>query len=371
MKMTFVINDLTVGGAQRLFIELANRLARKGHDVRLVALSTVPGKLDLVREIDDSVSWVRLEFSGAWSLAGWKSLFAQLRDRQGGVVFTTLFFANAAVRMLALCCRFRQRTVVVEQNTYDDKPLRFIVLDWLLSWITARIICTSETVKAFTAHQEHIPERRFTVIHSGVDAGRLLEAASANARARIRAEFAIPDAAILLLDVARLTEQKDHMLLLAAFNELCTRLPERDLRLVLVGEGRLRDSLEARTRELGIAHAVYFAGARYDVASFYAAADYFISTSRIEGFSLVHAEAMVFGLPIITTRTAGPDVMVLDGKTGFFVEHTPESVAEGCEAAFASDYDALQRAAYERSKYFTIDKTADQYEHVAATLAHE
>ncbi len=366
MKLTFVSNDLTIGGAQRLFIDIANKLAERGHEVVFISLSVVPNRLSLTDTIDSSISVVQLDFTSAYSLSGWLRLIQALRVQKGGIVFSTLFLANFAAR---ITIPFHGRpVVVVEQNTYDEKKHIFMFLDWLLSFLTKKIVCTSESVLTFTAKQERIKRERFMVIHSGVDIPRLHAMVTPADRAGIRAEFSIPDNARVFLDVARLTGQKGHSLLLDSFSALLSEKQRDEYYLVLVGEGGLRAELEAHVVRLGITDRVIFTGARHDVARFYVAADYFISTSRIEGFSLVHAEALSFGLPIVTTRTAGPDVMILEGENGYFVEPHVQAVVEGCNRLLQADYQRFSENARRRAEAFSIECTVERYEALAQSF---
>lgn len=366
MRFTFVINDLTVGGAQRLFIDIANKLSLRGYDVTIISLSVVPNRLSLLDSINESVSVVQLNFHHAFVLSEWIKFAKVLRARRKSTVFSTLFLANFVTRMTIFL--HRSKVVVVEQNTYDEKVRVHIFLDWLLSYVTQTIVCTSQSVLNFTAAQEGIRKDLFTVIHSGIDIKKLQAQATSEDRTVVRTEYAIPDSAVVFLNVARLTGQKGHALLFDSFRMLLSQSNGKEYYLLLVGEGGLRPELEAQVSRLNLHGRVFFVGARHDVPRFYVAADYFISTSRIEGFSLVHAEALAFGLPIVTTRTAGPDVMVQEGQNGFFVEHDPESVLIGCQRLLASDYKSFSESARKRAEDFSIEKTVSAYESLAKKL---
>ncbi len=90
-------------------------------------------------------------------------------------------------------------------------------------------------------------------------------------------------------------------------------------RFVVVGDGELRASLEARARELGISANVNITGNRPhgDLPDVYAAADVFLLTSHYEGFGRVVLEAMLAGRPVVATRCGGPEDLVVDGHNGF------------------------------------------------------
>lgn len=362
--ITFVINDFTIGGAQKLFIQLANRFVDDGYTVDFISLVILPGKADLLHEVSPKITVNRLQFSGTFDISGWWQLLRLLLKNRG-MIFSTLFLANLTTRILKIF--HWRKVVVVEQNTYDNKKNLFIWLDWLLAYLTKIIVCTSQTVATFTQKQEHISTKKFLVIHSGVDLKGLKTDIFSNDRDVLRKEFEITVDAIWFLNVARLAEQKSQDKLIQGFHIFLQTKPvtEQEMyKLVIVGEGKERRGLEKLIHSLNLQNNVTLAGVRKDVARFYNAADYFVSSSRIEGFSIVHAEAMAFGLPIVTTRTAGPDVMVKDGENGFFVDYTAESLAEGLKKIVSGDRDAFSKSSFERVKLFTMDATYVEYKKV-------
>jgi glycosyltransferase involved in cell wall biosynthesis len=119
--------------------------------------------------------------------------------------------------------------------------------------------------------------------------------------------------------IGRLVPQKAIHVLLDATPALLEADPAT--RVLVVGDGPLRSALEAQARELGIAHAVEFAGYQEDVVSAYAAMDVFVLPSRDEGFGLVFLEAMAVGVPVIGTRVIGSEDAVEDGTTGLLVPY--------------------------------------------------
>ena len=125
--------------------------------------------------------------------------------------------------------------------------------------------------------------------------------------------------------VARLWRQKDHPTLLRALAQLI----DLEWELELVGDGPLRQEMEALAASLGIASRVRFAGFRTDVAACLADAQVFVLASKWEGFPRAILEAMRAGLPVIASEVGGVRESVRDGETGFLVP--PGDVNTLCE----------------------------------------
>lgn len=128
-----------------------------------------------------------------------------------------------------------------------------------------------------------------------------------------------------LLACGRLTKQKDYPTLFQAF----LRLSGTDLRLNILGDGDLRQSLEQLAQELGIADRVNFLGFQHDPFSHMRRADIFVLSSRWEGFGNVLVEAMAMGTPVVSTDCPhGPAEIIEDDKTGLLVPtENPEALA--------------------------------------------
>ncbi|MCB9897819.1 MAG: glycosyltransferase [Planctomycetes bacterium] len=124
-----------------------------------------------------------------------------------------------------------------------------------------------------------------------------VHAAASRERARVRAAIDVPDAAPLLLCVARLESGKRVHLLPPVLERV--RRVHPATRLLVAGEGGERPRLERLVRDLGLDDAVLLAGRRDDVPELLAAADVFVFPSEREGFGLVVLEALAAGLPVV------------------------------------------------------------------------
>jgi glycosyltransferase involved in cell wall biosynthesis len=141
--------------------------------------------------------------------------------------------------------------------------------------------------------------------------------------------------------LGRLVPQKAIHVLLDATPALLQEDPST--RVLVVGDGPLRGALEAQAQQLGIAHAVRFAGYQDDVVSAYAAMDVFVLPSRDEGFGLVFLEAMAVGVPVVGTRVVGSEDAVEDGVTGLLVPYADAPALARAIQALLDDPELARR----------------------------
>jgi glycosyltransferase involved in cell wall biosynthesis len=174
---------------------------------------------------------------------------------------------------------------------------------------TTAIICVSNYDREMALKFKVAPPKKLVLIHNGVDPAPLLHASGE----QIRRELGLGNMTVLTM-VGRLVPQKDPLALL----EACWLL-DADFRLLMVGDGELRECAEAFVRRRDLNGKVIFTGERYDIPEVLAASDIFVLTSRWEGLPLVIIEAEMAGLPVVASRVGGVPELIEEGNTGFIV----------------------------------------------------
>lgn len=367
IKVVICINDFLVGGAQRMLAGMVRRLDRTRFEPVLVTLFYWEGKEYFYDLLPTDVPIHKLSFKGFWDVRSWITLYRRLRSVNPDIVLSNLFFSNTVTRVLKPL--FRYEVAIVEHNTYVNKTKLHQIADRVLSRVTARIVAVSNTVAEFTSKQEHIPREKFIVINNGIDVERLHGECERTDKVQVRREFNIPPHARVILSVARLTTQKNPRLLLQGFARFARNNPNYVL-LIVGGSKKWEAIIRNLAANEGVGDKVYLAGLRKDVARFYSIADMFISTSDIEGFGIAHAEALACGVPVLSTKTAGPDEMIQEGNNGYFISgSTPQAVAEGLEKMTRADLSAMRENAKVSVKKYDIERTTAAYERLFAELA--
>lgn len=222
----------------------------------------------------------------------------------------TPFFYTLLARLL-----YRRAGILFTEHgrAYPDFPRRKRILaNRLLLERRDRLVGVGQAVRQALIDNEGLPAERIDVIYNGVRTGAFT--AQADARSAVRAELGIGPTDLLIVQVARLDYLKDHATALRALHTLLVR--RADAKLLLVGEGPERPSIEQLIGELGIAPAVRLLGLRQDVARLLGAADVFLLSSISEGIPLTIIEAMAAGVPVVATRVGGIPEMIEDSRTG-------------------------------------------------------
>lgn len=169
--------------------------------------------------------------------------------------------------------------------------------------------------------------KNVTVIPNGFDSENFRSEEYKNTSSDIRIRFNIARDDIVLVTTSRLVEKNGIIDVLGAM----ALLPPK-YKFIIIGEGKLRQSLESFSSSRGIIERVYFVGfiPHTEIPKYFSISDIFIRTSLSEGLGNSFLEAMAFGLPIVATPVGGIVDFLEDGVTGVSV--TPgnkESIAHG------------------------------------------
>lgn len=183
-------------------------------------------------------------------------------------------------------------------------------------------------VSAQIVSQYRSLNRRLLVvcIHNGV---KIANEYPESSRAQVRANLRIGSETCLIGSIGRLTPVKGISYLLQAVSLLVQQ--EQNIKLLLVGDGPMRDTLEKESRDLGIGENVVFLGHREDTRELFNAVDVFALPSLSEGIPMALLEAMAASRPVIASRVGGIPEVVCDGVEGILVEpKDATALAEGC-----------------------------------------
>jgi glycosyltransferase involved in cell wall biosynthesis len=361
VNVLFLVTGLGTGGAERSLLRLSAALLARGVRPAVVCLSRQTELLQRFEEAGIETMVLNLRSPLAWR-DGWQRLQQWRSGRRPDVIQGWMYHGNLAASLLA-----RDRLPVswsVRQTldgNHDSLRTRSVIRCSALLSHTARCIVYNSAA----ARQQH-EERAFAadkgcVIHNGVD----MTPPSTDARDHARRLFNVTESAVVVGHVARLHPSKDHRSFLVAFSELSRAQPRAVA--VLVGRG-----VEASTPELavlidrlGVREKVRLLGPRADIDSLYPGFDVFcISSSAMEGFPNVVAEAMAASVPCVVTRVG--DASHIVGDTGYVISPgDPTALAVALGAVVKLDPTARrqlgERARARVARDFTVEQMTDRF----------
>jgi glycosyltransferase involved in cell wall biosynthesis len=356
LAICHVLWSVELGGAERVVLDLAKVQRAAGHRIMVVTLSNLDGALagELAGVVDtlDSVAKRAdgIDLTLPVRLARWFSA------HRVEVVHThnelPLIYAAPAGKLA--------RAAVVHSK-HGIVPVRRRA-HWLrraAAQATDLFVAVSEaTAETARANRECAPGKLRVVIN-GTDLSRF--PAPEGARTAIRRELGIPQDARVVITIGRLVKEKNHPLLLRAV----ARLLREDRRLVLVGDGPLRDDLRARLEGLPGGRYVHLTGARRDVAALLASADAFVLSSDSEGLPIGLLEAWAAGLPVVSTAVGGISRAMRSEETGLLVPAGDErALAAALQRVFEGD-PALgpmaERGRAHALRTYSAERMADAY----------
>jgi glycosyltransferase involved in cell wall biosynthesis len=199
----------------------------------------------------------------------------------------------------------------------------FKTFEKLISRLSTNIVPIAHEMIDFVENQSLAKRSTCKVMLNGSACGVDLEEFDSQkwptARNRIRNECNIPEKAVVIGVVARLTGDKGINELVSAFAEIAEEISY--VYLLIVGGQEEKDKLRPDIEHIiETCPRIQAVGWQKNSISYYMAMDIFCLPTYREGFGKVNLEAQAMGLPVVSTNVIGPRESVKDGETGFLVE---------------------------------------------------
>lgn len=312
-RIGFVINSLPVGGAEILLLHLAQRMRKGKYQVFVYTLFDGTDLESAFDRLGVVVRRLRLRsLRRFWRVITLSRML--VRDRVD-IVHTHLCDADLFGRIAARIGGVR--AIVSTQHSLDPWKKSMIakyrfrsMLDlWTVRWCTV-VICVSRAVLEYHANWG-ISRDKMRVIYPSTP---FKPAQVPKGSIRRRLGIALED--VVVTSVGRLHPAKNHIGLIEAIDTLVKDCPK--IKVVIVGDGPLRECLSRRADSPGLRGRILFLGNRDDISEIMQMSDVFVLPSLYEGFPITVIEAMQHGLPVIASNVGGLREL-LDGRTGILV----------------------------------------------------
>lgn len=352
MKLLHVINDLNVGGAQKIVHDLI--LIQKNNpriEVTCFVFKRTNSKIEQSL-IGNGINIVIANKSFI-SISTLKHLIQQMR--MADVVHVHLFPSNYIVAIANFIAR--KKLVFTEHSTHNRRREHRLLrsIEQFIYSRFNRVSCISEaTADNLTKWiGAKIANPRLITIANGID----LERFSGVPKAKSVDIFRRPGIPVIM--VSRFTDSKDHPTVIRALS----LIEDKDVFAVFVGDGERRKELESLVKELNLENRVVILGTREDIPQLIRSAYIGIQSSNWEGFGLTAVEIMASGIPLIASDVKGLKDVVKDA--GLLFSHENEYELADCIKKILYDknlYARLQKKGLEKAKEYSIINTANKYD---------
>ena len=251
-----------------------------------------------------------------------RTLYRALKDGRYDIMHVHQDDLSFLPILVARMAGVKVRIVHAHQGKYPHSlPGRMIsaVTTPLLFRLANGYFACSEKVK-----KEFYPERlqgKVFILRNGIRADKFRF--SPEYRKAVRAELGFADGQTVIGNIARMTDEKNPLFLIDVFQKL--HEADENCRLLMVGDGNLREQIEEKLRTLGLREAAVLTGARNDAYRYYSALDVFVLPSDHEGLGISFLEAQVNGLPAFAS-----DAVPRETKISGRIQYLP--VSDGAEA---------------------------------------
>ena len=300
MKIDFYISSLSGGGAEKVMISIAQRLASLGNEVSIVSLEKRP---QFYRVSDDVkvIKYVTDKKGIMAMIDDFKNVKSHLKRSKADVNVSFLLRCNLVVLFASMVSK--RKVIVSDRNNPLKEHSKLVFIMQNLLYLRAdKIIVQTEQIKEY---YYRFNQKRIHVIENPIDN----EALDAQIDVMPKREKTI-------ISIGRLEPQKDYKTLIDAFYKIHNSFPE--WKVHVYGHGDMRDELQKYVDNKGLSDNFLFCGRTDKPYLELRKASVFVLSSFYEGFPNVLCEAMYAGdLCISSDCVSGPRELIVQGKNGW------------------------------------------------------
>ncbi len=312
MKILYISSAQSLGGGERHLADLANGMARRGHDVMVALRPGSPLVTELVELPKHNV--ITLPLRNALDAKSAREL-AKLVGRAKIQIVHAHMARDYPLAAFATRKNSGARLIITRHVLFAMNSLHRLTLS------RARVIAVSRAVASELLKNNVVPAEKICVVHNGIDATRFAAARIEFNRGQFLRDWDLPADGLLIGMVGELTPLKGQAEFLRAASVVASRY--RNAYFIIAGTDHSQTqtnkaSLQELIDQLGLSNRVRTVSWVKDISQIYCALDVFVSASQTESFGLAIAEAMACATAVIATETGGAKELI-QPQTGLLV----------------------------------------------------
>jgi len=360
-----LIDTTGPGGAETVFTSLLQAL-RDTEFQNIVVLRGEGWVAEKVRSL--GITPYFIDSKGSFNLGYVLSLRRLVRDHHVSLIHAHLLGSNVYGALLGMVTRVPM--IATFHGAVDVAAgERFLKAKFaLIGWGASSIVCVSKRLQIELSERSSLPANKLKLIYNGVN----YDTFSSGQAVGLRQELGLDRTATLVVSIGNIRPAKGYPYLVDAAVSLAEY--DSNTHFVVVGHQRenLFNDLKKQIDESVRKPNIHWLGFREDVADILRQADIFLLPSVSEGFSIATVEAMMAGVPVIATRSGGPEEIIEDGVTGCLVPvKDPHAIVRAIEAlkAPATREQIVQNARSRAQERFSLDSMLHGYLTIYRRLA--
>jgi L-malate glycosyltransferase len=331
IKVLHCLETIGPGGVEQRRLSMARYLNAE-HYQQALTCSKVIGDFDK-RLLENKVAVTQLGVMGSpFNFSYYKKLFAAVRTFRPTIIHGAVFEGVISAVVAGILCRV---PIIVIEETSDpaNRSWRGHFLFRCLAIFAHAVVATSPAVYHYITAVAKVPVRKVHLLLNGVEPPIVSSEGDIN---NLKKSLGISSTDFVIGSVGRMVD--DHKLfsvLIKSFNLFHKSYPQA--KLLLIGDGRDKDTLIQLTNHLELTKAVIFAGHQQNVNLFYSVMNVFALVPAREGFGMAAVEAMFFKLPVVATRVGGLQEIVVENETGILVNpHDEEGIIDAFNRVYCN-----------------------------------
>ncbi len=362
LRILQLISSAGFFGAEKVMLQLSRSLSDSGYEVYAQVLGSSTGAhKEVVRAAEAAgLKTGFFECRGKFDVTAIKRLRGFIKNESIDIVHSHGYKSNFYGWVAAYGLKVKSVTTCHNWLSKDMKMKFYEIIDKHLLRSFDKVIAVSANLREEIL-AAGVPLDKVMLIENGID----IEAYASMPQVPVtKGSLGIHDNDLVIGSVGRLSEEKGHEYLIRAFKEITEKMPQ--CRLLIVGDGPLRESLELLARSLEIQDKVIFTGTRDDIPDLLGMIDIFVMPSLTEGMPMALLEAMAAKKAIIASRVGQIPEIIENEYTGCLV---PSQDVGSLSRTIAGLMGALEKRkilgnkAYEKVKRdFSAQKMAQRYE---------
>lgn len=335
IKVAHVTFDMAIGGTEQVIKQL---VLNSDHELFEHIVICIDGKIGAIGEqlIESGIAVKSLSRQPKLDFNMVGQLRRLIKDEQVKILhchqYTPFFYGYMAGFMTAASIIF------TEHGRFYPDVYRYkrLLVNPLMAVSCKAITAISQATKLALAQYEFMPKSRIELIYNGIKSLDVDEQCSK----KLAVELGLKPDDKVLGTVSRLDPIKNHKLLIESFFEISRE--DSSVKLLIVGDGPLRNDIESQIERLGLQEKVIMTGYQNNPAPYMAIMDIFLLPSFSEGTSMTLLEVMSLGIPSIVSNVGGNTEVITHGENGLVFESDNLSACVDCISSLIYDDELMK-----------------------------